>query len=180
MEFSQNDYIKNLIRRIRKNDNESLLELLEGFKPYIISLIKRYNIKSNYDDILSELLELIVFIDLNKNNINSYIRKCLKNYCIKFMKNNKSYITFDERLDYSIFSKDCFDYIPDEYFNKDKLVIEMTKVLSNEEKEIFISIYLNDIKVKDLVEILKKSESTIYRSLNISRRKIKNYLNGRY
>lgn len=183
MDFSQNDNtdnIKKLIIKIRKNDNESLLELIDKFKPYIETLTKKYNIKSGYDDILSELLEIIVFIDLNKNNLNGYIRKCLENYCLKIMKNYRRFVAFDDKLDYFIFSKDCFNDIFDRDFSKDNLIIELSKILDNEEKEIFLSIYLNNISIKDLVEIFKKSKATIYRILNTSRRKIKKYLNGRY
>lgn len=179
MKFSQED-IKNLIIKIRKNDNESLLELIDKFKPYIATLTKRYNIKSDYDDILSELLEIIIFIDLNKNNLNGYIRKCLRNYCLKIMKNNKSYVTFDERLDYFIFSKDYFEDVLDRDFNKDNLILELVKVLNNEEREVFLSIYLNDISINDLVKIFKKSKATIYRILNVSRGKVKEYLKRRY
>lgn len=179
MDFSQSD-IKKLIIEIRKNDTESLLELIDKFKPYILTLTKTYNIESGYDDILSELLEIIIFIDLNKNNLNGYIRKCLKNYCLKIMKNNKKFLVFDDKLDYFVFSKDCFDDIFDRDFSKDNLIIELSKVLNNEEKEIFFSIYLNNISINDLVEIFKKSKATIYRILNTSRRKIQKYLNRRY
>ncbi|MEG0425975.1 MAG: sigma-70 family RNA polymerase sigma factor [Cetobacterium sp.] len=178
MSFSEST-IKNLIIKVRENDNESLLDLINKFKPYMVGLIKKYNIESSYEDILSELLEIIVFIDLNKNNVDWYIKSCLKNYCLKIMKKHKGYVSFDENLENILSSKDYYKDILDKDFNKDNLVIELSKVLNNKERDIFLSVYLNDISVEDLVQISNKSKSTIYRTLNISRNKVEKYLMGR-
>lgn len=75
---------------------------------------------------------------------------------LKDYKNNKGFVTFDERLNYVIFSNDYFEDISDREFSKDNLVIELSNILDNDEKEIFLSAYLNNISINDLVKVKRQ------------------------
>ncbi|MBM7836254.1 hypothetical protein [Clostridium sardiniense] len=55
-----------------------------------------------------------------------------------------------------LFLNDYFEDISDREFSKDNLVIELPNILDNDEKEIFLSAYLNNISINDLVKVKRQ------------------------
>ncbi|MBO3444971.1 sigma factor-like helix-turn-helix DNA-binding protein [Clostridium sp. CCUG 7971] len=151
----------NLINLYKNGNSESLVKIIDKFKPIIYKL-ERY---SYCEDLENELiLSIIILLDeiqikeefLKEDKyVFSYIYKSIRN---KYLKLNKR--------DYKIYIKEIssdnfLEYNGYNYMNSNIMFYDIIKNLTDTEKNIIIKIYLDNL-----------SEADIAREMNISRQAI--------
>lgn len=151
----------NLINLYKSGNSESLVKIVDEFKP-IISKLER---DSYCEDLESELI-LFIIVLLDEIQIKEKFLKEDKyvfSYIYKSIKNK--YINLNKR-DYKIYSKEVnsdnfLEYSGYNYINSNIIFYDMIKNLTDIEKNTIIKIYLYNL-----------SEAEIAREMNVSRQAV--------
>lgn len=175
-----NTNLFDLIVLSRKGDDESILQLIDKFKP----LINKYVRSLDYDedsrqDLIIGMIECIHKIPLQKiefesdKYIISYINTSLKNKYIHLSKNRRKILS---RETY----EPTFNIIKDDNFSIDSNLIldNMIKSLSETEKKIISSKYINGLKDSEIATLYNISRQAVNQTKNRALKKLKKtYLN---
>lgn len=166
------------------DDNKLEMEkLMKDYTNYIYTIIKNYNTKLSNED--TEEIILDVFLTLWRNESKLDINKKLSSYIAGITKNLIKYKTRQAKNELNI---DDYDgeilnltnielfLIQDEERN---IIAKQLDKVKQEEKEIFILYYYNDMSVKEIAKQLNISSSNVKIILFRVRKKIKKALKDR-
>lgn len=179
----ENVELKFLILEIRANNSKSLLKVIDIFDPYLKYISSKMKDKDSYSELLGELFEILIKIDLNKENLLAYIKKCLRNYSYKIDKKFKFNLMLDDRIQ-NIYGTNK-EFIEEEVFNinldiyekdKYKILNEVSQNLSLIDKQIFMDYCMYNKSIEYLQIKYNRSKSTIYSRLNKSKKNIEEYV----
>lgn len=173
-----NEYIYNLIKEVRSNNENSLNTLINIFKPHMISLSRSMHNNDFYEDLLGELLELTLNISLNIDNVKSYIKICLKNYYMKSKKNYRYNVCLNELNEelYSTEKESIENTLLEKRLEKESFNKILLEILKGEDREIFIAYYLKNKSIKEIEILIGHCKSTVYNKLNKIRSTIEEYI----
>lgn len=162
-----------LIVEIKKNNKNSLEELILKFSP----LIKKYKRKLNYEDAENDLIEHFIIIIRGMPTMNTeakaikYINFCMKNKFIKLSKKNKNYS--DKII--------LIDFTEDIYCNQTghkQLSIDMKNCLnqlSDNRKKILILRYIYGYSDEEISNMMKISRQAVCKSRKKALEQLKSY-----
>ncbi len=166
------------------DDNKLEMEkVMKDYTNYIYTIIKNYNTKLSNED--TEEIILDVFLTLWRNESKLDINKKLSSYIAGITKNLIKYKTRQAKNELNI---DDYDgeilnltnielfLIQDEERN---IIAKQLDKVKQEEKEIFILYYYNDMSVKEIAKQLNISSSNVKIILFRVRKKIKKALKDR-
>lgn len=184
--------IENLVREAKKGSNLAKSELMKRFTPFVIKKAKETYIRNcDMEDLIQlgniSVLKAIDKYDLEKGNFVSYVTFAINNnFNYEIRKRGKE--RFEGSLNkvledgMEIFSmvSDNVDIEEDIIIKERRNYLKKTLMeLSSEEKELIISIYFNDIKVKDYADRKNIKYGTVLKrkrtALNKLKEKLKNY-----
>ncbi|ACQ51208.1 botulinum neurotoxin transcription-activating sigma factor BotR [Clostridium botulinum] len=163
------------IIKILKDDNKKFEDIYTNYKNLIDIFIKKYNLSENYNDILNHFWIILKKADLNKfnteNDLNKYISKCLKRYCLSICtkKNRDKKIIYNSEItdiNLNLIQDNCFNDIEFEF--KD-----LISILPNNQKNIIYMKFFKDMKDIEIAKKLKISRQSVYKNKNLALEKLK-------
>lgn len=166
---------KKLIENYLSWDEQSLEILLEKHLQSIFSSCFRVCLdESDANDITQNVL-LKIIKNIDKFSFNSEFKtwyyRIAYNESITFIKKKKWYVDIEE-VQNIIVSKDNPSENIDNSILKDDISIEINK-LSLIDRNIILYFYYDDLKIKEIAEILKINENTIKTKLSRTKKKLK-------
>lgn len=171
--------VYNLLKDSKSGNKDSVLLIIEKFNP----LLNKYCKKLNYDgaktDLIICLLEVIQNIPIdtnadlqNDNCIVGYINYSIIHKYINLSKKNTMIINNEIELITNIVGENSYSTIDDTL-----CINELLDKLTEVQKKIIISIYINNISESDLARQMHISRQAINRSKNRALNNLKKYLN---
>lgn len=161
-------YIENEVLKAKNNDSIAILNIINCFKPYCLTLIKNTNVKSyDKEDLLQELNIKIVQCIKKYNKENKFVGYCtkaLKNHIYNLYNKNKNY---DIQLSDKVENK--LDLYLDKYNN-----IEYINLLNDIEKNVILLYYINGNTLREVSSNLKISYSKTVSIRNKALTKLRN------
>lgn len=167
-----------------KNDDDSLLLVLEKFNP----LIKKYARKLAYDgaqtDLIIYFMELLKKLPLNKQMkedkyILGYISTSIKNHYIKLNKSYYKILISETELNLDLATPELMIYNLQNDFIENKIVINLAlSKLSECQKQIIIDKFFNQKTDIEISQELNISRQAINKTKNKALNNMKNYLIG--
>lgn len=162
------DFIEEEVKKAKTNDSKAIINIINSFKPYCLTLIKNTEIKGyDKEDLLQELNIKIIKCILKYNKDKKFVGYCtraLKNHMYYLYRNNKNNnISLTDTLDNKINSH------YDTYNNFDYL-----KKLNKLEKNIIVLYYINGNTLKKISNLLNINYSKTIMLKNNAIIKIKN------
>lgn len=171
-----NDKIYNYI----KNNELEIEEIMKNYNNYIYTIIKRSTIMFSKED--EEEITLDVYLtlwnnkeklDINKS-MTAYIAGITKNLILKKIRQQKHIENIEDYQEKLTSIQNIeLDYVESQ---KNELIINELDKMKKEDKEIFISYYYKERKVKEIAIIFKMSESKVKSKLFRIRNKLKKIL----
>ena len=177
VEYEQNSLYK-LIQRSQLGDKDSLLNIINRFKPLISKLTRKLSYEEAETDLIILFIQIIQSLKLDKFNefsqgeLIAYLHNSLSNRCI------------------DLFRKYVFKKFEDLELNLDILQIEIdmdTKVfvdellslnaLTKNQREILKLSYLYEYSDAEIAELIKISRQAVNRTRNRGIQSIRNYFN---
>lgn len=153
----------NLLMNSKHGDKNSTLIILEKFNPLLNKYCRKLNYDGSYTDLIICLLETIKTIPIENNaklrndsTIVAYLHISIKHKYINLSKKNCAIISNETELNTDILGENSYNYIDEKLFIK-----EIVDKLSDFQKHIIKSIYINNIP-----------ESTLAKQMNVSRQAI--------
>ncbi|ASV67488.1 RNA polymerase subunit sigma-70 [Cytobacillus kochii] len=147
--------VKNLVNRARKGDDDAFYELIQIHKSRLLKIALGY--LHNEEEALEALQEVTfrAYLSLNKlkhaEYFSTWVIRIMLNYCHDQIRKRKR-IAYPKYIDNLIVTKN------------DNQTLEIEEALLKIDarfREVIILKYYNDLKIKDIAEILERSESTI-------------------
>ena len=165
-----------LVRKAKNGDKEAFMELVKPLekKLYVIAKSKLDN-EEDIKDIIQETL-LSSYKNLNKLNdsekFESWILIILLNNCNKYYKKKKHVIQIP------LEDNNCIVDIEDNYSKLEQNIdfFKYVELLDEDEKDIFILYYSDDMTTKKISDILGMNENSIKTKLRRSRQKVQIYI----
>jgi len=154
--------LKDTVNQIYKMNDKAFLELMEKHQLYLYKAAYAY--LGSREEALDALQETSYRAYKNRkslrdnSNVKAWLLKILINYCRDRAKKRKRIIYFEDinKNVQSKFEKSYNDNIDDSLIIQDAL-----SSMENPYKEVLILKYFDDLKIKNIAEIMKKPESTI-------------------
>ncbi|NFJ05607.1 botulinum neurotoxin transcription-activating sigma factor BotR [Clostridium botulinum] len=154
------------IIKILKDNNKKFEDIYMNYKNLIDIFIKKYNLSENYNDILNHFWIILIEDDLNK-----YISKCLKRYCLSIcMKKNR-----DKKIIYNSEITDInLNLIQDNCFNDIEFEFkDLISILPNTQQNIIYMKFFKDMKDIEIAKKLKISRQSVYKNKSLALEKLK-------
>ena len=147
--------VKNLINKAKKGDDDAFYELIQIHKSRLLKIAVAY--LHNEEEALEALQEVTVraYLSLNKvkhaEYFSTWIIRIMLNYCHDQSRKRKR-IADPGYIDNLLETKD---------YSQSLEIEEALLKIDSHFREVIILKYYNDLKLKDIAEILERSESTI-------------------
>lgn len=182
-----NSYENQLVSKLKNGDKESFALLFEQYFRRIYSLAFRMcGNREDAEDIAQKTF-IQAFININgfneESNIYTWLYSITKNLCLRLLEKRKksSFSSFDELLltAQSIESPDKFTYVEKQYYIsqvKDGCLLGLLRCLSFYQRIAFILNVLLGVKVKDVADIINKSETATRLLIHRAKQNIKGFL----
>lgn len=165
-----------LVHKAKNGDKEAFMELVKPLekKLYVIAKAKI----DNEEDVKDAIQETLLSSYKNIKNLNdsekfeSWITTILLNNCNKYYKKNKNVIQIPLEDNNSIVDLD------DNYSKLEHKLdfFKYVELLDEDEKNIFLLYYNNDMTTKKISDVLGINENTIKTKLRRSRQKVQIYI----
>ena len=166
-----------------ENNKLQMEKIIELYTNYICKIIR--NSYFNISDEDMEEITLDVFLTLWKNKYKLDLNKNLSSYIAGITRNliKKKYRDLKLNANIDNFEEEIIDTnnIELNLYRKDKneVIIQELNKMKNEDKDIFIMYYYENIKLNEISRRLKISESKVKVKLYRIRKKLKKVLNER-
>lgn len=166
-----------------ENNKLQMEKIIELYTNYICKIIR--NSYFNISDEDMEEITLDVFLTLWKNQYKLDLNKNLSSYIAGITRNliKKKYRNLKLNANIDNFEEEIIDTnnIELNIYQKDKneVIIQELNKMKNEDKDIFIMYYYENIKLNEISRRLKISESKVKVKLYRIRKKLKKVLNER-
>lgn len=166
-----------------ENNKLQMEKIIELYTNYICKIIR--NSYFNISDEDMEEITLDVFLTLWKNQYKLDLNKNLSSYIAGITRNliKKKYRDLKLNANIDNFEEEIIDTnnIELNLYRKDKneVIIQELNKMKNEDKDIFIMYYYENIKLNEISRRLKISESKVKVKLYRIRKKLKKVLNER-
>lgn len=175
MKFSEitNDELKILIKEIKNNNERSLIQIIKLFDPFIKFLVKNFNKPDLYDELMSELLYLLIEINLEKNNLKGYLKVCLLNFCKKDYSRSlkektgvfiENFSTERDSIETELLEKKLLNFKKE----KEKILNEISESMADNFRKIFLAYYVEEVSIYDLTRFYNLKKSRVYEILRIT------------
>lgn len=166
-----------------EGNNLKIEEIMKKYNHYIYAILNNSNSKLSNEDIEEILLDVYLTLwnnkeklDVNKS-LSAYIGGITKNLILKKYRNSKFLENIDDYTEIISDMKDIeIDYISTQ---KNQIIIDELEKVKEQDKNIFILYYYEEIKVKDIATRYKMSESKVKSKLFRMRKRIKKILKER-
>lgn len=168
-----------IISNIISGKTDDFAILMNKYHNEIFSFV--FNIVGQYQDTEDLLQEVFykVYLSLKKYNPNkasfrTWLYKVTSNHVFNFMKSSQKTMSSFQEVDVSLLksSEDIeLEVIKTEQI--DQILMIMKKVLSPKHQRILMLYYFSKLSVKEISEVLKIPDKTIYKALRSSIEKIK-------
>ena len=167
-----------------KQSEDGFAQFLRSIQPYILSKA-RYLLESDQEaeDIFQNVsLRLYRNLDnLNPDYFMLYLKNTVTNACIDVTR--KANIKLEDDQPVEMIDIDAYDHfeIPDENYSgidltdeyRKKIVKEIIDTLPENQKQVIVLRYMDELKIKDIAEQLNVNENTVKSRLNLAYKKIK-------
>ena len=165
------------------NEKLNIERIMKQYNNYIATIIKNSSYKFSQEDQEEIILDVYLTLwnnksklDINKS-MSSYIAGITKNLLLKKLRNKKiSYNIEDYESELLSLQNIELEYVKSK---ENEAVIESLNNLKDEDREIFLLYYYEDMKIKQIADVYHMSESKIKSKLFRARKKIKKVLKER-
>lgn len=169
--------MEELVLRVQSGDDKAFTELMLYIKDDLSKISRTRNLNDlDRADVLQEtMIEIYKSIHKLKEpcKFKKWAIKILINKCNRIYRRKYKYDVSLEEYDLDKFQINSITYIEDNLdFN------EIIKILNPDEQLIIFLYYSEEYSVKEISEILKMNENTIYTHLHRARKKLKDKYDG--
>lgn len=172
-----------LIKEYIKNGVLDIDRIIKEYTPYVYKVILNKTSMLNSEDIEEIISDVFLTLwsneqklDINKN-LTPYIAGITKNLIKKKRRNQRDTENIDDYYEKLILSENIKVYSED--IEKNERVLEELNKLKDEEKEIFMLFYYEDMKIREISKSLNISESKVKSKLSRTRKKLKKIIKGK-
>lgn len=172
-----------LIKEYIKNSVLDIDRIIKEYTPYVYKVILNKTSMLNSEDIEEIISDVFLTLwsneqklDINKN-LTPYIAGITKNLIKKKRRNQRDTENIDDYYEKLILSENIKVY--SEEIEKNERVLEELNKLKDEEKEIFMLFYYEDMKIREISKSLNISESKVKSKLSRTRKKLKKIIKGK-
>ncbi|OOB80479.1 MAG: RNA polymerase subunit sigma-70 [Epulopiscium sp. Nuni2H_MBin003] len=165
----------NFIEQLQKRNEDALYYVIEQYGWVIQSVVKKqlYNLENYHDDCINEILmkiwQYIDYFNADKGSFKTWVAGISKfnaiDYQRKYIKDLQQSSIDDVNIDYAM------THIVSD--NLSRSVDSLLEHLSAEDKQLFLKIYAEECKVKDVSSETGIKEEVIYNRLSRGKRKLR-------
>lgn len=164
-----------IIRNAKDGDSESILEIVERFKPLTCKYSRYLKYEDASRDLMIKLLEVIENIPIGENfkkdkQITSYLGTAIRNEYIRLSKKNKAIMNTEIFLDENIISI--------EQANTDERIFvkNLLETLPTNQKKILIYKFIRDYSDVQIASKLEISRQAVNKTKNRALKNLKQYI----
>lgn len=158
-------------------------EIMRKYNNYIYTILNNSNINFSKEDSEEIILDVYLSLwnnkeklDINKS-LSAYIGGITKNLILKKCRKNKFIENIDDYVDAVSSLQDIeIDYISSQ---ENQVIIDELEKLKEQDKNIFVLYYYEEMKIKDIASYYKMSESKVKSKLFRIRKKLRKNLKER-
>lgn len=171
----------NFVSRLKGRDEKALEYVIDTYGYLMKSIVKKhlYNLESHQDECINDILlgiwNNIFSFDENKNSFKNWVAAISKyktiDYRRKYIKDLETENIDDIKI---IADDDVFQEVIEKDLNKD--LDELLNCLRNEDKNLFIKLYVEEQEISHISKETGLKRDVIYNRLSRGKRKLKDTL----